>query len=156
MRQHTTSRRRGLRRAFTLIELIAAMTIIAVLSGTAVPPIAGSIDKAKVSRAVSDLRQIAQDLSALDTLPATLDLIGRGGMRDPWGRPYTYVVLLPSGGGPPGSPRTDRFSVAINSRFDVYSAGPDGLTTLGLTAVPSRDDVVVGGDGSYIGLAAKY
>lgn len=156
MQPKASPRRSGLRRAFTLIELIAAMTIIAVLSGSAVPPIAGSIDKARVSRAVSDLRQISQDLAALDTLPATLALIGRGDMRDPWGRPYTYVVLLPSGGGPPGSPRTDVFSVAINSRFDVYSSGPDGLTALGLTAVPSRDDVVVGGDGSYIGLASKY
>lgn len=147
--------RSGLRRAFSLIELIAAVTIISILSGMAIPPIGGSIDKARVARAIGDLRTVAQQLSALDSLPASLTDIGRGDLRDPWGQPYTYVVLL-GGSGPPGDPRRDRFMVAINSRFDLYSRGPDGLTDLSLTAATGRDDVVVGNDGGYIGSAAKY
>ncbi len=96
MPKGTSIARRHIRHGFTIIELIAAMVIVGVLSTVAVPPISGSIDKAKVARAISDMRQIAQDLSALDSLPASLADIGRGSLRDPWGRPYTYVPLLVS------------------------------------------------------------
>lgn len=154
MPKGTSIARRHIRHGFTIIELIAAMVIVGVLSTVAVPPISGSIDKAKVARAISDMRQIAQDLSALDSLPASLADIGRGSLRDPWGRPYTYVPLIVSGPAP--DPRKDRFLVPINSRFDLYSTGPDGLTSLPLSDLPSRDDVVLGNDGGYIGLASKY
>jgi general secretion pathway protein G len=46
--------------------------------------------------------------------------------------------------------------VPINTEFDLYSAGKDGDTRPPLNARPSRDDVVVARDGSFIGLAQEF
>ena len=45
---------------------------------------------------------------------------------------------------------------AINPDFDLYSTGRDGQTSPSLTAAPSRDDVVRGRSGSFVGLASSY
>jgi general secretion pathway protein G len=185
------SRRVHRRRAFTLIELIAVLVIIGLLAGLAIPPISDSIDRARVARAIGDIRAIAQDLAVLDSVPDALADIGRGDMRDPWGRPYVFYKFPPppgpsggsggggsgggpggggSGGGPgggggggggggsppPAGARKDRFLVPINSRYDLYSRGPDGDSRPPLTALPSRDDIVMANDGGFIGLAAKF
>ncbi|HNS56268.1 MAG TPA: hypothetical protein PKO34_04360, partial [Smithellaceae bacterium] len=55
-----------------------------------------------------------------------------------------------------GSARKDRFLVPVNSDFDLYSMGPDGVSTLALTAKNSRDDIIRANDGAYIGTAAGY
>jgi len=46
--------------------------------------------------------------------------------------------------------------VPINSDYDLYSKGPDGLSLKPLTAAPSRDDIVRANNGSFIGIAADY
>lgn len=55
-----------------------------------------------------------------------------------------------------GQARKDRRLVPINSDFDLYSMGKDGLTAPALTALNSLDDVVRGSGGSYVGLARLY
>ena len=52
--------------------------------------------------------------------------------------------------------RLDRFAVAVNERFDVYSLGPDGASAPTLTAGAGRDDVIAAADGGFVGVAAKY
>lgn len=145
------------RRAFTLIELLSVVVIIGLLAGVATPKLTELIDKARVARAIGDLRSVAQELAVRDSLPASLTDIGRGTLRDPWGRPYVYVRLPDAV--PPAQPagaRLDRFGVAINSRFDLYSSGRDGTSSLSLTAANSQDDVVSGGDGGFMSLASRY
>jgi len=147
---------RSARRGFTLIELLSAMVIVGLLSGIAIPRLSRSIDNARVARAIGDIRSISQELAPLDSVPATLAEMGRGSMLDPWGRPYVFYKFPPVV--PPAQPagaREDRFAVLINSRYDIYSLGPDGLTAPSLTAATSRDDVVFSGEG-FIGLAIKY
>ena len=72
---------------------------------------------------------------------------------DPWGTPYEYLNL---DGVPIGQMRKDQALVPINSDYDLYSKGPDGLSQKPLTAAPSRDDIVRGNDGSFIGVAEDY
>ncbi len=144
------------RPAFTIIELISVMVIIGLLSGIVVPKLSQSIDNARVTRAIGDLRSISQELAPLDSVPATLAEMGRGSMLDPWGRPYVFYKFPPFV--PPATPpsaREDRFAVPINARYDIYSLGPDGQTAASLTAAASRDDVVFSSEG-FIGLAIKY
>lgn len=88
-------------------------------------------------------------------LPATLAGVGRGGILDPWGRPYVYNPFPPNRRVPPGA-RRDRFLVPLNSTFDLYSQGKDGRSVPPLNAGPSLDDVVRANDGGFIGLAAKF
>lgn len=144
------------RTAFTLIELLSVMVIIGLLSGISIPKLSRSIENARVTRAIGDLRALSQELAPLDSMPATLAAMGRGSLLDPWGRPYVYYKFPPVV--PPATPsgaREDRFSVPINSRFDIYSLGPDGQSAASLTAAVSRDDVVYSSEG-FIGLAIKY
>lgn len=166
-------------RAFTLIELLAVMTIIGILSSLAVPRFSDTIERARVAKAIGDLRAITVELLSLDSLPPTLAAINRHNMLDPWGRPYQYLKFTcPGGGGEggggrggggrgagagggrgncvPADARKDRFLVPINSQFDLYSLGRDGSSAPPLTAKASRDDVIVANDGGYIGLARNY
>ncbi|MCU0646454.1 MAG: prepilin-type N-terminal cleavage/methylation domain-containing protein [Gemmatimonadaceae bacterium] len=151
------SRLRNRRGAFTLIEIISVLTIIGIISGIAFPKFQEAVDRAKVARAIGDLRAIAIDLAAANPLPATLADIGRGGL-DPWGRPYRYVPFPENrpGNTPPAGARKDRFLVPINSRYDLFSLGKDGASIAPLTARPSRDDVIVANDGGWIGLAKNF
>ena len=154
-RVQQTPQSASLRRAFTLIELLSVVAIIGLLAGVTAPPLFDSITKARVARATGDLRSIAQDLAVIDSLPASLAGIGRSDLLDPWGQPYVYLPF-PENGPLPGAARIDRFAVPINERFDIYSLGPNGASAPILTAAASRDDVVAGNDGGFIGLAAKY
>jgi general secretion pathway protein G len=46
--------------------------------------------------------------------------------------------------------------VPINSDYDLYSVGKDGVSSGPLTAGPSRDDVIRANDGGFFGLARDY
>jgi len=150
-------RARGVRAAFTLLELISVLVIISLLATISIPKFTELVDRSKGARAIGDLRTVTQDLLVRDSLPADLAAIGRGGMLDPWGRPYVYVKLPPPVGmSPPAGSRVDRFGVNINTRFDLYSLGPDGQSSLALTTANSQDDVVSANDGGFYGLGSKY
>jgi len=138
--------------------MVAVVTIIGVVSSIGTSQAREVLERAKVVRAIGDLRTVNQELNQLDSLPVSLAAIGRGSLRDPWGRPYRYLKFPPSrrGNAPPSGARKDRFLVPINSRFDLYSVGRDGLTKAPLTAQASRDDIVVANDGGFIGRAVDY
>jgi general secretion pathway protein G len=146
---------RAERAGFTVIELLAVVTIIGLLSGIGIPKLKESIEKAKIARAIGDIKAIQTDLMTADSLPASLAAIGRGAMLDPWGRPYVYNRFPPNRVVPPGA-RRDRFLVPINTTFDLYSMGKDGRSNPPLQAAASRDDIVRGNDGGFIGLAIKF
>jgi general secretion pathway protein G len=152
------------------------MAIIGILSSIAIPKLTDVIEKARVARAIGDLRTIAVELLSLEDLPATLAGINRLNMLDPWGNPYEYLrfdCTGNSGGGGQGGgqgqggsgnsggcsvpgARKDRFLVPINSMFDLYSKGKDGNSAPPLTASASQDDIVVANDGGFIGMAKNY
>ncbi len=124
--------RRQVRRAFTLMEIIVVVTIIALLATLVAPRLIGQVFRAKVSKAKSEVRAIgtAVTLYVTDTGTALVDSFDLD------------VLLLPpeEGGGPQGpylnkaddliDPWENLYAIRVpgevNYDFDVYSVGPDG------------------------------
>jgi len=169
---------------FTLIEIAVVLAIIGILSSTAGVQYFKMLERARIARAIVELRAIAADLDPMgdenSKLPASLADAGLG-RDDPWGRPYRYLLIqgaLPGGlgstggdlpqvaaqgggGGGGGKPaialaRKDRFLVPINSDYDLYSVGPDGETKATLNNPVSRDDIIRAADGGFYGLAENF
>ncbi|MCC7051649.1 MAG: hypothetical protein IT355_00190 [Gemmatimonadaceae bacterium] len=135
---------------------MAVILVVAILAGIAMVKYRNQTDKAKQARAIMDLQGLVMQLSTMDELPASLAAIGRGDMLDPWGHPYEYLRFDDWRGGNPAGSRKDRSLHPLNSRFDLYSKGPDGASNLPLTAARSRDDIIVANDGKYVGVAEGY
>jgi general secretion pathway protein G len=130
------------------------LAIVATLAALATPRLMGAIERARVARAIGDIRAIQAQVDGNDLLPLTLAEVGFGDKLDPWGRSYVYNPFVRLGR--PGSSRRDRFLVPLNSEYDLYSVGRDGLSRTPLTVPVSRDDVIRANDGGFIGLASRY
>jgi general secretion pathway protein G len=118
--------------AFTLLEIMIGVTIIALLMGAAIYKLGGNVEYARHSRVEADVQSIStqlklyeamngfyptteQGLQALVTQPSTEPQPQRWYQlfkelpKDPWNNNYIY--LNPGRKNPSG--------------FDLYSAGPD-------------------------------
>src|SRR5262245_28468026 len=82
---------------FTIIELMLAVAIVAVLVGIAMPAYQNYRERARINQAKTDIAAmsalIANAYQDLKAYPDSLDQVGLGGMRDPWGNPYGYLNL---------------------------------------------------------------
>jgi len=142
---------------FTLVELTVAIGVIVIAASIAVPSYSNYQDRARISQAITDIG--ALNVKARHYMidnqvpPPSLAAIGAAGTLDPWGKPYVYLVLTTAG---IGKARKNKNLVPINSDFDLYSMGKDGLSKLPLTTPFSRDDEILANDGRFIGLASKY
>lgn len=143
---------------FTLIEIIVSLAILGILAGVALPLYAGYIDRARNETAVADIGGISLALTSYFTdngkYPDSLAEVRYATYRDPWGNPYQYLNIQTAKD--KGSMRKDRFLVPINSDFDLYSMGKDGISVPPLTAKASRDDIIRANDGAYIGPADGF
>ena len=141
----------------TVIELMVAIAIIAVATTIALPSYSNYVERTKVSRAIDDIGAINAKLRLymVDNAvpPPSLAAVGESGKKDPWGNSYQYTNLTTAG---IGKARKNKNLVPINSDFDLWSNGKDGITKLPLTAKASQDDVILANDGRYIGLASNY
>jgi general secretion pathway protein G len=119
-------------KAFTLIELLLVLVILASLAVIVVPKFTGRSQQAKVTAAQTDIAHLETALDAFEVdngrYPTTEEGIGalvenppdllnwkgpyikRGVPNDPWGNPYLYHC--------PGRYNT--------SGYDIYSMGPNG------------------------------
>jgi general secretion pathway protein G len=142
---------------FTLIEVLLALVILAVLVAIALPSYKQYRDRAMVAQAVNDIAainlQLQNYLTENHVVAPDLSAVGAAGKLDPWGHPYVYVDLAVAG---VGGARKDKNLVPINTDYDLYSKGKDGATSLPITASSSRDDVILANDGKFIGLASDY
>jgi len=81
----------------TLVELLLAIAIAAVLAMIAIPSYSSYIDRGKVTQAEGDIVQIevaiAQYLSDRASLPNALSDLNNVNLTDPWGNPYQYLDL---------------------------------------------------------------
>jgi general secretion pathway protein G len=150
-------RARRSQRGLTLIELLIVLAVIGILASIGLLLYANFTEQARIARAVADIANLSSEILTFEAtnerLPNTLTEIGRAALLDPWGRPYEYLNFSL---GALGQQRKDLALVPINTDFDLYSKGKDGLTQPPLTASTSRDDVVRASDGQYIGLASGY
>ena len=126
--------------AFTLIELVLVITIIAVLGAATIYLIKGNVDVAKATRVEADIKNIItqikvyearnlqpptteQGLKALVEIPTVEPVPERWTQlleeipKDPWNNPFRYVYPAKRSKAP----------------YDVYSFGADG--------VESADDI---------------
>ena len=138
-------------------DLLVALAIALMLGSFAIPAFNGYLERARVARAVSDIGTLSLRLHQWQrsghTLPQNLGEAGIASAVDPWGRPYVYLRAADASR---AQLRKDGELVPLNSDFDLYSLGPDGISALALPAAPSRDDVVRGANGAFIGVAANY
>ena len=145
------------RTGFSLIEVMIVIALIGTLAAIAVPNYIEYREKAKIAKAIGDIRAIEKKIASFtldhDRLPVSLAEIGMGGYLDPWGTPYQYLRVA---GASPGKLRKDRFMVPVNSDYDLYSMGRDRSSVPPFTAKASQDDIVRANDGGYVGLASEF
>lgn len=142
----------------TLIELAIAVAVVGVLSAIAWPSYTGYLNRARVTQAKADISGIElliarYGISSNGRPPASLAVLGSVGL-DPWGNPYQYLDLTNPQNR--NRARMDHNLHPINSDFDLYSMGADGRSVKPLTGGPSRDDIVRGRDGLFVGLAVDF
>jgi general secretion pathway protein G len=143
---------------FTLVELMLAVTVVGVLVVIAMPLYADYRERIKRDTAIRDikiLQLLVSDVAISNgALPTSLADIGNGNYKDPWGNAYIYTNLTLPGGR--GAARKDHKLNPINSEFDLYSKGKDGVSKTQLTQKDSLDDIVRARDGAYVGRAADF
>ena len=158
MRSNSICPRRTRRAGLTLVELMLVLAIIGVLAGIAIPKYQDYRERVKQAQAIQDIQmmQLVVKSYADDRgrPPASLAAVGNAGKLDPWGRSYVYLDLTDPRAR--GKARKDRRLFPLNSDFDLYSRGKDGLSRTQLTSKESLDDIVRANDGAYVGLASKY
>jgi general secretion pathway protein G len=140
------------------MEMLIALVVLAVLSGVAVPMYADYAEKARVKTAVRDIRflegAIERHHTEFGRFPSQLAGVVTPALTDPWGNAYQYLNL--QSGDPGLKPRKDKNLVPLNSDYDLYSVGKDGLTKPPLTPKESHDDVIRANDGAFVDLALRY
>lgn len=155
LRRPLLFRRQG---GFTLVEIAVALGLVAILTALAVPMYGGWQHRIKVQRAQDDIIAMSMVIDTFlqdnSRLPNNLAEVGRGGITDPWGRPYVYLDLTPAANR--GAARKDHSLVPLNTDYDLYSSGPDGASASPLTAKASRDDILRANNGRFVGPADRY
>jgi general secretion pathway protein G len=145
--------------AFTLLEILIALAIVAALAAIAWPSYQESVNRSRIGQAISDISNLSILIERYRgnnnyRLPPNLAALNTDIPDDPWGNPYRYLNI--EAGPPQGQVRRDRNLNPLNSDYDLYSMGADGQTQTQLTAARARDDIVRAGNGGFIGLASDH
>jgi len=156
----TPSRKAPRRRllGFSLLELLTAIAVLGVLVSIAIPAYSGYNERVRNAQARTDMVSVDQQIARFEisnngALPDSLAQIG-GAPLDPWGRPYQYLNLRDPAN--LHDARKDHNLHPINTDYDLYSMGPDGQSVKPLTAAASRDDIIRGRNGRFIGVATDF
>jgi general secretion pathway protein G len=148
--------RRG-RRGFTLAEMAFVLAIAGLLIAITWPAVERYVERTRILETVVRIgemsKKIKQHELATGALPDALADVGFGAEVDAWGYPYEYMSRDLKGN---GKPRKDKKLKPLNSDFDLYSVGRDGLSQPSLGHAESRDDIVRARDGAFVGTAEEF
>ena len=77
---------------FTLIEVLIVAAITGTMAAIAVPAYSMALDRARIVRAIADVRAIGKTMETAEllegALPASLAQAGLADLLDPYGQPY--------------------------------------------------------------------
>ena len=142
------------------MELMLTIVILGITAAIAIPTYRGYVAESRIHVTIHGIRQIellvVDYASSTGVYPDSLSEVGADQLLDPWGRPFQYLNIANSGNAAKGHQRKDKFLVPVNSDFDLYSLGEDGVSSPPFTAKGSRDDIVRANNGAYIGPAEHY
>ena len=143
---------------FTLVELLVSVAIIGILSAIVIPQVSKYIYDARVAAAKQEIKEIAKQIQLYkienNSLPDNLQQLGEGSVPlDPWENPYEYYTIDSVN---KGKMRKDRNLVPVNTDYDLYSKGADGLSQKAFTSKQSQDDIVRANNGDFVGLVSNY
>lgn len=145
------------RKGFTLIEILLAVAVLGILISLALPYFQTQRNKSRTRTAAQQIAAMQVTINGYyaDTgsWPSALSDVGLGGQKDPWGRSYQYYNIVANG---TGNARKDRALNPINSDYDLYSKGVDGVTAKQLDNASSLDDVVRANSGAFVGLSSDF
>jgi general secretion pathway protein G len=143
---------------FTLLEIVVVFALIGTLAGIGVPLYGEALNRARVVRAIAEIRKMAVELQqyqiANGDLPLTLAQVGLGTGPDPWGSPYQYLKIAGLKG--KGAVRKDHKLNPINADYDLFSMGRNRTFKTQVSQKDSLDDVIRANNGGFIGLAREY
>jgi len=150
----------GRRFGFTLIEIMVVIAIIGTVSAITIPPYMSYRNRALIAETIAEMSTIEIDIGEFmvenGELPDSLNDLGLGDLKDPWGNPYEYLRIAGGNLKGKGKLRKDHSLVPVNTDYDLYSKGKDGKSSTPFTAKASQDDIVRANDGWFIGLVSDY
>jgi general secretion pathway protein G len=142
----------------TLTEILVGVGIIGILSAIVLPLYGESLQRSKVTQAIADIHSISGKLKIWEvfnrSLPDSLAQAGINEAFDPWGHAYQYLRIEGTKG--KGDVRKDHKLNPINSDFDLYSMGRNGVSKPQISNKDSLDDIVRANNGGFVGLASDF
>jgi general secretion pathway protein G len=142
---------------WTLLELMMVVALIGILAAVALPMYGNYRNRVRVTSAAQDITVMSMAVKSywLDNgvYPDSLTTIGMAASKDPWGYAYVYYNIDANG---KGHARKDRALNPLNTDFDLYSIGADGVTKSQVSNKDSLDDVIRARNGGFIGKAEDF
>ena len=122
-----TIQKHQLRRAFTLVEILLVMTIIAILAALVIPKVVGRSEQARQTAAHADLSSIKTSLDAFEVdngfYPKNIqDLVTLPSNAKNWHGPYLEKIPTDPWGNNYNYSNPGRHN---SSSYDLSSVGPD-------------------------------
>jgi general secretion pathway protein G len=144
-------------KGYTLVELVLIVVIISILAAISIPFYITYVNTAKTARAVGEIRTLNTEINAyyIDNgkNPDNWIALGSKVLNDPWLRPYVYYNFASTAPLSPAAqvPLKDILNISLNTDFDLYSLGPDGVTAAVSGVSATDDDIARFNDGVYVG-----
>lgn len=142
-----------------VLELTMTLALLGALGSFTVPALDGYTERARINRAIGEISRISIEINRWkinadsDSFPESLEAAGISVGTDPWGNAYTYVRIDCCDA---DQQRKDANLHQLNTDFDLFSNGPDGLSENQLNNVNAHDDIVRADNGAFVGKAENY